>query len=138
MKANERQHSLDDVGGLASHLLEVGQLRAVYRDRNSRNRRDREIAKAHVLCDSGEERLDHAGAKSVTEDDAVDVAFAEKSRGGFDAERADQARALADGDREIWIRTPASEHQYGRVLEWIGGRQDRHVLNFRSECLRAP
>ena len=60
---------------------------------------DRQIAKAHILGEHGQERFDNARPEAVADDHAVDIARVEGACRALDAECADQADALADGDR---------------------------------------
>ena len=62
---------------------------------------DRQLAKAHILGQDGQERVDDARAKAFADHHAVDVARVECARRALDAERADEADPLADGDRKL-------------------------------------
>jgi hypothetical protein len=81
--------------------------------------RDRQIAKAHVLGEHGQQRFDDARTKAVADHHAVDVAGVERARRALDAERADHADALADGDRERGIGAAAADQKNDRVIERI-------------------
>jgi hypothetical protein len=58
-----------------------------------------------------------------------------RARAALDAERADQADALADGDRELRIGAAAAGDQHGRFFERIGIRQLGHSLAASDERL---
>ena len=94
---------------------------------------DRQIAKAHVLGEHRQQRLDDARTEAVADDHAVDVAGIERARRALDAERADQADTLADGDRQLGIRAAAAGDQHGCFVERIGVGQLRQVLAARGE-----
>ena len=99
--------------------------------------RDRQIAKARVLGEHRQQRLDDARTETVADDHAVDVAGVERARRALDAERADEADTLADGDRKLRIGAAAAGDQHGRFLERIGVRQLRHALAARGQRLHA-
>ena len=81
---------------------------------------DRQVAKARVLGEHRQQRLDDARAETVADHHAVDVTGVERARRALDAERADEADAFADGDRELRIGAAAAGNQHGRFLERIG------------------
>ena len=97
---------------------------------------DRQVAKARVLGEHGQQRLDDARAETVADHHAVDVAGVERARRALDAERADQADALADGDRETRIGAAAAGDQHGRFLERIAGRHGGNLLAARGRAFR--
>jgi len=94
---------------------------------------DRKIAKAHIVGEHGEQRLDDARAKAVADHDAVDVAGVEGARRALDAERADQADALAERDRERRKAAAAADQEHGCVVKRIARRQFRGQFATRGE-----
>ena len=98
---------------------------------------DRQVAETRVLGQHGQQRLDHARPEAVADDDAVDVAGVEIARGGLDAERADEADALADRDRQRRIGAAASDAQHGRVVEQVVRTADGSVTLAARRCARA-
>ena len=98
--------------------------------------RDRQVAKAHVLGENRQQRLDDTRAETVADHQAVDVARVERARRALDAERADQADAFADRDRELRIGPAAAGDQHGRFVERVAVRQFRHASR-RSEIERS-
>ena len=98
---------------------------------------DGQVAKTHVLGKHGQQRLDDARTKSVADHHAVDVAGIERARRAFDAERADEADAFADGDGKLRIGAAAAGDQHGRLFERVAVRQFRDGLAARGERLHA-
>ncbi len=94
---------------------------------------DRQIAKAHVLGEHGEQRLDHARAKTLADHHAVDVAIVERAGCALDRQGADHAHPLADRDRQARVRAAAPGDQHGRLVERIGSREFRQLLAVRGE-----
>ena len=62
---------------------------------------DRQIAKAHILGQDGQQRVDDARAKTFADHHAVDVAGLERARRALDAERADNADPFADATDSV-------------------------------------
>ena len=97
--------------------------------------RDRQVAKAGVLGEHRQQRLDDARPEAVADHQSVDVARIERSGGALDAERADEPDALADGDRKLRIGAAAAGDQHGGFFERIGIRQLGHALAAGGERL---
>ena len=95
---------------------------------------DRQIAKAHIFGQHGQQRLDDARAETVADHHAVDVARIERARRALDAERADHADPLADRDRQRRIGAAAAGDQHARFVERIARRQFRQLLAARRQA----
>jgi len=108
LQAHEREQALDQAFGIAVHLNEVGQpvVAHCWLPSNA----DRKVAKACILGQHRQERLDHPGPESVADDDALDVAGIEKTSGSLYAHRTDQPDPLADRDCERRIERPRPTH----------------------------
>ena len=121
MLTDQRQGVGGNARGLAGYDFEIGQV--IGRRQPIRRHHDRQIAKARILGQHGEEGIDHARAKTFAEHDAVDVARVEVFRGGFDRERADHAHPFAERYRKRRIGGAAADQQHGGVAGGIGVRQ---------------
>ncbi len=99
--------------------------------------RDRQIAKASVLGEYGQQRFNDPRAKTVADDHAVDVAGMKRPRRALDAECADEADAFADRDRQLRIIPAAARDQDRRFIERIVGRHFRHRLAVRRQRFHA-
>ena len=138
MQAHVGQKALDQAAVAFGDAFEIGQQRVELLDDVglAAEHGDRQVAKAGVLGEHGQQRLDHARAETVADHHAVDVAGVERARRALDAECADQADALADGDRETRIGAAAAGDQHGRFLERIAGRHGGNLLAARGERFR--
>ena len=121
MLTDQRQGVGGDALGLAGYDFEIWQV--VGRRQSVRRHHHRQVAKARIFGQHGEEGVDHARAKTFAEHDAVDVAYIEVSGRGFDAERADHAHPLAKRHRQRRIGRAASDQQHGSVPRGIAVRQ---------------
>ena len=135
MQPHERQKALDQALRSLGNALEVGQVRAEPFDRAgmAAEHGDRQVAKAHVFGEHGQQRLDDARPETVADHHAVDVARIERARRALDAERADHADPLADGDRKRRIGAAAAGEQHGRLVERIARRQFGRQLAARGQ-----
>jgi len=118
LQPHKGQDTLDQSLGIAGHAHQIGQPLVIHR--TIVEHADRKVAKARVLGQHGEERLDDPGTQAFADDDAVDVAGVEIAGRGLDAQCADEADALADRDRKHGIGPAASHAEHGRVIEHVG------------------
>ena len=98
---------------------------------------DRQVEKARVLGEHGQERLGRARAEPFADYDAVHVAGVEVVHCGLDAERTDEPEALADRDRKRWIGGGAADAQHCCAVEQAGGNRGRDSRS-RARAARAP
>src|SRR3954467_4736714 len=111
----QRQQLLDQKRRIAFDPYQVRQPFVV--DAGVAEHADRQVAKARVLGQHGDQGFYHARPKAVADDDAVDVAGIEIAGGGLHAEGADQTDAFADGGGERRKGTAAAETNYGGFVE---------------------
>ena len=136
LQPHERQHAVDQAHRIAFDAHQVGQPFVV--DTRIVEHADRQVAKARVLGQHRQQRLDHAVAQPLADHHAVDVAGVEIARSGFDAKRPDQAHALADRDRERRIGAAAPDAQHGGVVEQVErGRTRKRDLGLGADARAA-
>src|SRR6516164_3892733 len=101
LQAHEWEDSLDEMHRIGFDAHQVGQTFVV--NRGIVQHADRQIAKAYVLGEHGQQRLDDACTQALTDDDAVYVTRVEIAGGGLDAQRPNEPDAFADRDRKCGI-----------------------------------
>ena len=126
------------VGGLAR----LNQMQQLHRRAGAglAEHADRQIAKATVLGDHGQEGFDIAGMEAVADQEAVGVARLQITRRRLDAQHADHAALFADRNAESGIAArrgrprPRSRHRADRspVLPEARGRRSRGMAARRN------
>src|SRR5438876_10422693 len=94
LQSNERQNMLNERGRIGFGPNEIGQPLVIAAAIVEHS--DREIAEAGIFGEHREQRIDRAGAESIADHHAIDVARIEKTRGGLDAERTYEPGPLTE------------------------------------------